>query len=109
MDGTRRFGDRSAIGQRLDKVALLGIRPAIGARFAADGDPLIVGGVIAVGVEIRRLGRYGQVRGVERRCGRGRMLRERGVVAHGREGNILGTCRTVVFGGRARELYLLGD
>jgi hypothetical protein len=26
------------------------------------------------------------------------MLRELGVVAHGRERNILGTCRTVVFG-----------
>lgn len=104
MDGTRRFGDRSAIGKRLDKVALLAVRPAIGTRFAADGDPLIVGGVIAVGVEIRRLGRYGQVRGVERRGRRGRMLRELGVVAHGRDGNILGTCRTVVFWGQSVEV-----
>ena len=98
MDGAGRFGDRSAIGERFDEVALLGIGPAVAARFAADGDPLIVGGIIAVGVEIRRLGRNGQVRGVERRDGRGRMLRELGVVAHGRDGNILGTCRTGGFG-----------
>lgn len=97
MDRAGRFGDRSAIGERLDKVALLRFGPAVAARFAQDRDPLIGGGVIAVGVEIGCLGRDGQVRGVERRCGRGRMLRELGVVAHAREGNILGTCRTGVF------------
>ena len=91
IDALRRGGDRSGIGKRLDKGALLVGRPAILAALAQHRHPLIGGGVVPVRVERGGGCGFGGGRGL--RAGRG----DGGNVAHPPVWNIKGTCRKGIF------------
>lgn len=120
--------DRSQVGERLDEQPLLVGRPAIRTRLAQHGQPVEIGGIMAVrvdaGVERRGEVRVIGGRGIRRRRVRqhrrqrgvggdgkneGRGVRRRGVRgrggAHGGHENIRGPCKTGVCWGANLRVF----